>query len=472
MAGQRFRVLPWQADFLDALPPSGIAALTMARGGGKTAFVSTIAAASIAGPLRRPGLQTLVVASSFAQGVETTFRDVLAYIEPFREAAPNDWRVLNSMSTAMAEHLPTGARLRVLGSDSRRMHGARPGLAILDEPAQWAQPDRMYSAILTGMGKVPDAKMLVIGTRADEEGHFFTRLLDGGADVVRSYAVPADAADPTDEAAWRLANPSVDAMPHLLKEIRRQAADAKRDTALLATFKALRCNMGVADIERRLIVEAGTWQAAERMKRGKRRGRFALGLDLGGTAAATGASAYWPKSGRLETFAVFGSGDLTLAERGRKDAVGDLYERMADRGELILCPGPDVPAEFLLAECARRWGHPAAIACDRWREGELRRGLDDAGYPLAALNLRGQGFRDGGEDLRLFRREVGRGRVRPGVSLLLRAALAGAVAVVDSAGNEKLATSSAGGRRARHRDDALASAIVAVAEGARRATPR
>ena len=43
-----------------------------------------------------------------------------------------------------------------------------------------------------------------------------------------------------------------------------------------------------------------------------------------------------------------------------------------------------------------------------------------------------------------------------------------AVTIADPAGNEKLAKSSEGGRRSRARDDAAATAILAVAEGCRR----
>ena len=78
------------------------------------------------------------------------------------------------------------------------------------------------------------------------------------------------------------------------------------------------------------------------------------------------------------------------------------------------------------------------------------------------------GFRDGAEDVDRFRRAVLRGEVRPPVSLLLRSAMAEARTVADPAGNEKLAKATQGGRRERARDDAVAAAILAVAEGTRR----
>ena len=62
------------------------------------------------------------------------------------------------------------------------------------------------------------------------------------------------------------------------------------------------------------------------------------------------------------------------------------------------------------------------------------------------------------------------GQVRPRPSVLLRAAMSGARLVTDPAGNAKLVKGGEG-RKARARDDAVAAAILAVAEG-RRNAPR
>ena len=63
----------------------------------------------------------------------------------------------------------------------------------------------------------------------------------------------------------------------------------------------------------------------------------------------------------------------------------------------------------------------------------------------------------------MFKRACLRGRVRPTVSLLLRAGMREAVVIADPAGNQKLAKGTEGGRRKLARDDAVASAILAVA---------
>ena len=53
---------------------------------------------------------------------------------------------------------------------------------------------------------------------------------------------------------------------------------------------------------------------------------------------------------------------------------------------------------------------------DRWREAELREKLDAAGVPPAELVRRGQGFKDGSEDLRAFTAGCLDGKVRPVMS--------------------------------------------------------
>ena len=83
---------------------------------------------------------------------------------------------------------------------------------------------------------------------------------------------------------------------------------------------------------------------------------------------------------------------------------------------------------------------------------------------------RGQGFKDGSEDVRGFVAGCLDGKVRPAKSLLLRSAMAEARTVSDPAGNRKLSRKGEGGRRQLARDDAAAAAILAVAEGIRATT--
>ena len=156
-----------------------------------------------------------------------------------------------------------------------------------------------------------------------------------------------------------------------------------------------------------------------------------------------------------------------------RDGCSGLYVECARRGELLTLGRHTVDVAALLQAALDRSGRPSRIVADRWREGDLREALDAAGVPLAVLEFRGMGFRDGAEDVRGFRKACADRRVIPAPSLLLRAAMAEARTISDPAGNAKLSKGSQGGRRLRARDDAAAAAILAVAAGARApATPR
>ena len=199
---------------------------------------------------------------------------------------------------------------------------------------------------------------------------------------------------------------------------------------------------------------------------------YVLGLDLGQSGALTAAAAYWPVTGRLEAVACVG-GIPDLRVRGRRDNVGGLYETMARRGELLVHAGLRVPdyGEFV-RQVVDRWGAPSVIVADRYKEAELRSALD-AGRMRRGLPLvtRGQGWKDGGEDVRRFRRGVLRERVKAARSLLIRSALSEARTITDVAGTAKLAKGSEGQRRKLGRDDVAAAAILAVAEADRRGLP-
>ena len=216
------------------------------------------------------------------------------------------------------------------------------------------------------------------------------------------------------------ANPSLAFMPTLRGVIEREAERAKANPDLIPQFEAYRLNKGVSDIAESLLLAADVWEKWERAESETPDGlRYCLGLDLGTSAAQSAAAGFWPDGGRLEAFAVFPSLP-GLNDRGRLDGVGGLYVKMAERGELLQLGKHTSDIGGLLREVLERWGAPISITVDRWREAELREALDVVGFPLVPLVIRGQGFKDGGEDVRTMRRAVMDGDVTPVVSLLLR----------------------------------------------------
>ena len=327
-AGERFKLLGWQRRFLSgAFGQDDDAALSLGRGGGKTTLVAAIACATIDvdGPLAEPMAECLVVASSFEQGL-IAFRHILNFMRPTLEANSKRFRVQDSANRATITDRKTGAMVRVLGSDPRRLHGAAPKLLLLDEIAQWP-PERvepMLAALKTSRGKIPGSRALWLGTRPALPDHPFQRALDGyGASFSLCYAAPKDA-PPFQRRTWKRANPGLDHLPDLEAVIRSEAEDAKRDESAMQSFRALRLNQGVSDTTVSVLVDADTWRGAEALPEpDARANEYVLGLDLGQNAAMSAAAAYY-RDGTLEAVACFPELP-SLAERGLADGVGGLY---------------------------------------------------------------------------------------------------------------------------------------------------
>ena len=468
-AGELFELLPWQHRFGRGAFRPGVSrsACTCGRGNGKSGLVSAISTLYLAGPLAVPRGEVVVLASSFGQARDAIGEQVLWFLggtESLREAG---WRVEDN-SNRFRITTPSGSRLSVMAADSRRAHG-RPGIvaAILDEPAQWPPGvgEKLLAAISTSAGKQSDFRILAIGTRPASPEHWFSRWLDGGADYVQRHEA-GESDPPFQRRTWRKANPSLDAFPHLEAAIRAEAAKAKLDAGELAAFRSLRLNLGVEEVGRQTLLSAGVWESCEVDVLPPAEGPSIWGVDLGSGHAMSGVASFSPATGRLECLAAFPDSP-GLAARGAADHVGGLYQKMHGRQELIVTPGRVVVVADLLRAAMGRFGPPDLVVADRWREGELRDGLDLAGVPASAFSARGQGWKDGAADVRGFRRACIDGRVKVGKSLLLRSALSEAVTISDPAGNAKLAKSSEGGRRQASKDDAAAACILAIAAGER-----
>ena len=468
-AGQPFKLLNWQKRFLrGAFSSEGSAALTLGRGNGKSTFASAIARCCMTpdAPLHEPMADNMIVASTFAQG-GVLFRHLLHFLAPELEAHKRDWRVVDSANQMLIEYKPTKARMAVLGANPKAFHGYAPRLILIDELAQWqhTQIERSLAGLVTSMGKIPDSRYIAIGTRPARSDHPFERMLNGGTDFAMSFA--ARKGDPPfQRRTWKRANPSLDHLPDLEKTIRKEANLARQDESLVPQFEALHLNLGVSDTAQAMLLDADTWTRLERLPDAPREGAYILGLDLGANAAMTAAAAYWTHTGRLECFAVFPERP-SLPERGLKDGVGALYQRMHNRGELHIAGDRLPDYAWILRKAIADWGVPVAIAADRFKENDLLQVLEGMGFPQTHVVWRGMGFRDGGEDVRQFRAACLENRVKPLPNLLLRAAMSESVVDVDAAGNSKLVKQQSGGRGFKPRDDAAAAAILAVAEGIR-----
>ena len=472
--GEPYRLLKYQKQFLQGAFREGVsrAGFTLGRGGGKTGLASALGLSALLpdSPLHRDGFEVAVIASSFTQAT-ICGRSVKNSLElmgkPFGRRG--DYRLQDSQNMFAIENLKSKARFRVYGSDSKRAHGLRPNLILADEPAQWETGgEKLAAALRTALGKRKGARMFAFGTRPDSEAHWFERLLTEKDPAVFAmiFATPRET-DWDNEAGWHQANPALrEGFPDI-EILRQEARIARNDPDELATFRALRLNQGTRDVLTPYLIDPDQWKESEVIQLPEAKGKYALGLDLGGVAAFTAAAAYWPETGRLDGIQACG-GVPALSERAKADRVPGLYEKQEQRGELLVMGGKVVPVPEFLKACVLRWGPPGAIACDRWREGELVDAVSESKLRFPMPTWRGQGWKDGGVDVRAFKTELMEGRVHAPESLAMRAAFAEARVLVDPAGNEKLAKKTEAGRRNLGRDDLANAIILAVAEGSRR----
>ena len=161
----------------------------------------------------------------------------------------------------------------------------------------------MYAALNTALGKVPNSRLIAIGTRPADSDHWFERLLQD-ADYALCHAAESDD-NPFDEATWLKAMPQLRRLPHLFKTFKDEALAAQRDMVLLAQSRALRLNMGVSDVVILYLLSPEQWLAAEGLA--EKSGPCLWGVDLGATAAMSAVSGYWPDTGRLDAVAAFPS---------------------------------------------------------------------------------------------------------------------------------------------------------------------
>ena len=102
-------------------------------------------------------------------------------------------------------------KLTVRGSDPRRAHGLAPSLILADEPGQWLESTskKMLAALTTSLGKVPNSRMVALGTMPEDASHWFSTWCAGFADYSQVYQSKPDA-NAFSKVTWKQANPSSD----------------------------------------------------------------------------------------------------------------------------------------------------------------------------------------------------------------------------------------------------------------------
>lgn len=458
LRGKPFKLGGWQRSFItDAMAP-GIreAALCVARKNGKTALVSAIVLAHLAGPWSRPDWRGIVASLNADLALELRHAVTLT-------AAMSGLRIdLQKSPRPGAVHGPSGAMCQFLAADKGTGHAKGADLAIIDEAGLLDERARaMWNAMLSSTSG-RDGRLLAISILGD--GPMMAELRDrAGEETVcwHGYTTePRD--DPCDPGVWRRANPGLDDGIKSESYMRDMAARALANPADMAQFRAYDLN-APGSPTRELIVSMEQYEPA-RQAPAPRTARCVVGIDLGGSASMTAAAAYWADTGRLEVKAAL-PGIPDLDARQAADGVGNRYERMKEAGELDVYAGVrTTPVRLFLTAFLKGLADVeiVAIAADRYRQSEAEDVFAAVGLLRPARIWRGMGWVDASEDVRAFQRSVIDQKLRVGESLLLESAIVESALAIDAAGNQKLDK-----QRHRGRIDALSAAVLAVSEGER-----
>lgn len=215
------------------------------------------------------------------------------------------------------------------------------------------------------------AKQVLEGILADSADHF----------LVVFYAVDEDD-DEFDETAWPKANPLMDANPHLLKAIRKEAVEARQMPSKLAEFKIKRLNRPASSASG--WVDLAKWQkCGGAVDLDWLAGQPCWGaLDLASTMDLTSWRLVWKVNGVYYTWGRRFVPEDTVRTRTERGVVP--YAGWVAKGLIEVTPGEVTDYEVVerrVREDIERF-QPQAIAYDRWNAAEISQRLLADGLPM------------------------------------------------------------------------------------------
>jgi phage terminase large subunit-like protein len=467
LAGQRMKLLPAQKKFIRAVydnPQIRLAVLSAPRGNGKSGLLAGLCLAHLLDCEAVPRGETYSAAIDRGQAA-ILHREMVAIIDATDNMAG---RVRVSRHFKRIEVLSgpgAGSTYESLSNDARRGHGLAVSFWCYDELAQ-AKDRELLDALITAMGKQPNALGVIISTQSADDEHPLSQLIDDGLAgldpslYVQLHAAPEDA-DPMSPKTWAACNFALGKFLDR-KELEAQARRAARVPAFMSAFRNLRLNQRVHADER--LIGRDDWLACggeidlEALKGRKCWG----GLDLSSTTDLTALvlvfegdpmpvlAWHWMPHGRIDE----------LAHMDHQT-----YRTWRDQGLIETTPGRAIDktaVAYRLAEIASNYDLQA-LGFDDWRFADLEKILHDEGIVLPLKPMR-QGFKTMAGCVDQLESAVVDGKIVHGNNQVLTMCIANAVAVMNPAGDRKL-------DKARSRSRIDSAVCLAMALGLRATEP-
>ena len=458
-AGESLELLDFQDQFVRGVyaPISSaqkrivrLAALSVARGNGKSALLAGLGLGHLLGPMQEPYGEVYAAALDREQA-GVLYNMTRAYVEavPWMAARVNikDWHKEIIDET-------NDSRWRALTSDARKAHGLAPSFWIADEVAQWRSRE-LWDNLATGMGKRDQALGVTISTQAADDLHFFSEMLDMEPDAttyVQLHTAP-EGCDLDDREAWKLANPAIGAFLNE-DQFSDAAARALKSPSFAPSFRLLNLNQRVA-AEGRFIEQADWDSNGEPFDIIELEGcKCYGGLDLSSTKDLTALSLYFPEQGKLLTWHWLPAD--TVAIRSERDRVP--YHIWVKDGWAETTVGnarDDLAIAMQLADIRSRYD-VQMIGFDRWQIARLNKLLSDEGIDLPMVDFV-PGFKSYAAAVDAFETAVLTGKMQHNGNPLMRWQAGNVIVETDPAGNRKPTKA-----KSLDRIDGIVSAIMAA----------
>lgn len=477
MAGTKFKVRPWQREFIEAVyfededgnRPVRTAVLSMARKNGKTQIAAGLALCALAGPEAEPRGEVYAAANDRFQSGKM-FAEMVAILNAHPELDARCNVTSFRKEIMVLEGAGKGSVFAALSSDANTKLGLSPSFTVIDELGYAPKRD-LYDALDSAMGARANPLLVAISTQAPDDNHVFSTLVDYGLKVqageivdpsfhLTLYSAP-ESDDPLSRETWLKANPALGDF-RSEEDVSRQAAQADRIASKMQDFRNKILNQRVAAHVR--FIAKAEWDACNgEVDLPSLEGRACFaGLDLSAARDLTAWVLAFPMDdGTIHVVPRFFLPENGIADKAEADRVP--YDVWARQGLITLVPGSTIDPGFVaeqMAEDAARFDIQA-VAYDRWRIEDLKRELAGIG---AELNLvpHGQGFRDMSPAVDALERAVAEGKLRHGGNVVMTMCAANAVITKDPAGGRKLDKAKAAGRI-----DGLVGLAMALSAAAR-----
>ncbi len=460
-AGANLELLEFQERFVRAVYGSvddkgrrlvKLAALSVARGNGKSALLAGLSLAHLVGPMMEPFGECYAAALDREQAGKLYLLTV-QYLSSVPWIA-NRVNVRDWHKEITDEQ--SGSIWRALTSDARKAHGLAPSFWIADEVAQWRKRD-LWDNLATGMIKREQALGVTISTQAPEDHHFWSEMLDAPprpSTYTQLHAAPEGCAL-DDRSAWLAANPALG----VFVNAEQIAVDAERAMAMAShepSFRLYNLNQRVDASERAIRPEdwdrnSQPFDADELVGQ-----RCFGGLDLSSTRDLTALALWFPDAGCLLVWHWVPAD--TIKERSANDRVP--YDLWAKEGWIEKTSGSatDRIAIVRRLESILRLYDLVTLGYDAWRFEDLEQDLKRENIELPLVKFV-PGLKSYAPAMDGFERALLAGRMRHNNSPVLRW----------QASNLEVETNQTTGDRKptkkdrRNRIDGLVATIIAVA---------